>query len=64
MLKKYKDSQEYLQKYPHLVCEDTANYLVIWCIELQIEGVRSVRCQYKSFFLSFILYVSDVRFIF
>lgn len=39
MFKKYKDSQEYLQKNPQLVCEDTANYLVIWCIDLQMEGV-------------------------
>ncbi|XP_025206509.1 hsp90 co-chaperone Cdc37 [Melanaphis sacchari] len=38
MLRKYKDSQEYLQKNPQLVCEDTANYLVIWCIDLQMEG--------------------------
>ncbi|XP_050530323.1 hsp90 co-chaperone Cdc37 [Daktulosphaira vitifoliae] len=38
MFKKYKDSQEYLQKNPQLVCEDTANYLVIWCIDLQMEG--------------------------
>ncbi|XP_050427990.1 hsp90 co-chaperone Cdc37-like isoform X2 [Adelges cooleyi] len=38
MFKKYKDSQEYLQKNPQLVCENTANYLVIWCIDLQMEG--------------------------
>lgn len=42
MFRKYKDSQEFLQKNPQLVCEDTANYLVIWCIDLQMEGVSFV----------------------
>jgi len=43
MFKKYKDSQEFLQKNPQLVCEDTANYLVIWCIDLEMEGVSCVQ---------------------
>lgn len=42
MFKKYKDSQEFLQKNPQLVCEDTANYLVIWCVNLQMEGVSII----------------------
>lgn len=46
MFQKYKDSQEFLSKNPQLVCEDTANYLVIWCIDLQLEGVSLVS---KSF---------------
>ncbi|XP_014252146.1 hsp90 co-chaperone Cdc37-like [Cimex lectularius] len=37
MLRKYDDSKKFLQDHPHLVCEDTANYLVIWCINLEME---------------------------
>lgn len=39
MLRKYDDSKKFLQDYPHLVCENTANYLVIWCINLEMEEV-------------------------
>ncbi|XP_071444246.1 hsp90 co-chaperone Cdc37 [Hetaerina americana] len=38
MLHKYDDSKLFLQEHPHLVSENTANYLVIWCIDLQVEG--------------------------
>lgn len=37
MLRKYDDSKRYLLEHPQLVCEDTANYLVIWCINLEME---------------------------
>lgn len=37
MLRKYDDSKTFLLAHPHLVCENTANYLVIWCINLEIE---------------------------
>lgn len=63
MFKKYKDSQEYLQKNPELVCEDTANYLVIWCIDLQMEGVSSVSYRCKFLYLIH-LYSSDTSFFF
>lgn len=39
MFSKYEDSQEYLTSHLHLVCEETANYLVLWCIDLEIEEV-------------------------
>nr|CAD7597943.1 unnamed protein product [Timema genevievae] len=38
MFHKYDDSKKFLQENPHLACEDTANYLVIWCINLEMEG--------------------------
>ena len=44
MMRKYDDSQEYLLQHPHLTCEETANYLVIWCINLEVEEVRSTHC--------------------
>lgn len=37
MLRKYDDSRRYLKEHPNLVCENTANYLVIWCINLEME---------------------------
>lgn len=39
MLKKYDDSKRFLQEHQQLVCEETANYLVIWCINLEMEEV-------------------------
>lgn len=39
MLKHYEDSKRYLTETPELVSEDTANYLVVWCIDLEIEDV-------------------------
>jgi cell division cycle protein 37 len=39
MLKHYDDSKRFLLEHPDLVCEDTANYLVVWCIDLEIEEV-------------------------
>lgn len=43
MLRRWDDSQKYLSDNVHLVCEETANYLVIWCIDLEVEEV-SVAC--------------------
>ncbi|KAL3881091.1 hypothetical protein ACJMK2_027555 [Sinanodonta woodiana] len=37
MMRKYDTSMDYLLEHPHLVCEETANYLVLWCIDLQLE---------------------------
>jgi len=38
MLQKFDDSKRYLQEHTHLACEETANYLVIWCLDLEMEG--------------------------
>lgn len=40
MLRRWDDSQKYLSDNPHLVCEETANYLVIMCIDLEVEEVN------------------------
>uniref|UniRef100_A0A4W5LAK1 Cdc37 Hsp90 binding domain-containing protein n=1 Tax=Hucho hucho TaxID=62062 RepID=A0A4W5LAK1_9TELE len=37
MLRRWEDSQKYLSDHPYLVCEETANYLVIMCIDLEVE---------------------------
>lgn len=38
MLRKYDDSKRFLTEKNQLVCEDTANYLVIWCINLEMDS--------------------------
>ncbi|KAF5288988.1 hypothetical protein FQA39_LY03867 [Lamprigera yunnana] len=37
MLRRYEDSRQFLRQHNYLVCEETANYLVIWCINLQMD---------------------------
>lgn len=37
MMRKYDDTKKFLLENHQLVCEDTANYLVIWCINLEME---------------------------
>ena len=37
MMKKPADSLAFLTKNPDLVCEETANYLTLWCIDLALE---------------------------
>lgn len=39
MLRRYDDSKTFLLEHNQLVCEETANYLVIWCINLEMEEV-------------------------
>lgn len=44
MLRRYDDSRAFLRAHNHLVCENTANYLVIWCINLEMEEVSCSAC--------------------
>lgn len=37
MLRRYDDSKKFLLDHSHLASEATANYLVIWCINLEME---------------------------
>jgi len=48
MLRKYDDSKKFLQNYSYLVCENTANYLVIWCINLEMEEVSYLHRIFNS----------------
>lgn len=43
MMRRWDDSQKYLSDNPHLVCEETANYLVVICIDFEIDEVSVVR---------------------
>ncbi|XP_055689084.1 hsp90 co-chaperone Cdc37 [Lutzomyia longipalpis] len=42
MLRKYDDSKKFLAENQALVCENTANYLVIWCINLEMEEKKEL----------------------
>ncbi|XP_069460189.1 hsp90 co-chaperone Cdc37 [Ambystoma mexicanum] len=57
MLRRWEDSQKYLSDNPHLVCEETANYLVIWCIDLEVEEKHSLMEQvaHQTIVMQFIL---------
>jgi cell division cycle protein 37 len=37
LLRKYDDCKSYLLANPELICEETANYLALWCLNLEIE---------------------------
>uniref|UniRef100_A0A8C1V1X0 Hsp90 co-chaperone Cdc37 n=1 Tax=Cyprinus carpio TaxID=7962 RepID=A0A8C1V1X0_CYPCA len=57
MLRRWDDSQKYLSDYPHLVCEETANYLVIMCIDLEVEEKHALMEQvaHQTIVMQFIL---------
>lgn len=37
MFRNFDDSRRFLMEHTQLACEDTANYLVVWCINLEME---------------------------
>ena len=39
------NSRDYLRDHPYLVREDTASYLTMWCVNLEMEEVH-VHVQY------------------
>ncbi|XP_076467398.1 hsp90 co-chaperone Cdc37-like isoform X2 [Babylonia areolata] len=57
MMQRYEDSQQFLQENPHLVCEETANYLVIWCIDLEVEEKHDLmkHVSHQTIVMQFIL---------
>ena len=43
MLQKFDDSKKFLMTdNSHLACEETANYLVLWCLDLEMEGEMKI----------------------
>jgi len=57
MLRRWDDSQKYLSDNPHLVCEETANYLVIMCIDLEVKEKHALMEQvaHQTIVMQFIL---------
>merc|ERR1719369_1680909 len=45
MLKKFDDSKKFMMEgMTHLACDETANYLVIWCLDLEMEDKHELMC--------------------
>ncbi|NP_001167312.1 hsp90 co-chaperone Cdc37-like 1 [Salmo salar] len=57
MLRRWDDSQRFLSDLPHLVCEETANYLILWCFRLQAEEKEALMEQvaHQAVAMQFIL---------
>ncbi|XP_038049003.1 hsp90 co-chaperone Cdc37-like [Patiria miniata] len=57
MHRKWDDTGEFLQQHTDLVCEYTANYLVIWAIDLMVEKKESLMEQvaHQTIVMQFIL---------
>ncbi|XP_026153960.1 hsp90 co-chaperone Cdc37-like 1 isoform X2 [Mastacembelus armatus] len=57
MLRRWDDSQRFLADMPHLICEETANYLILWCMTLQQEGKEALMEQvaHQAVVMQFIL---------
>lgn len=57
MLRRWDDSQRHLANMPHLICEETANYLILWCTRLQQEGKEALMDQvaHQAVVIQFIL---------
>ncbi|XP_018525916.1 hsp90 co-chaperone Cdc37-like 1 [Lates calcarifer] len=57
MLRRWDDSQRFLADMPQIICEETANYLILWCIRLQQEGKEALMEQvaHQAVVMQFIL---------
>lgn len=57
MLRRWDDSQRFLSDMPQLICEETANSLILWCITLQQEGKEALMEQvaHQAVVMQFIL---------
>ncbi|XP_018604365.1 hsp90 co-chaperone Cdc37-like 1 isoform X2 [Scleropages formosus] len=57
MLGRWDDSQRFLSERPHLICEETANYLILWCFRLQAEEKEALMEQiaHQAVVMQFIL---------
>ncbi|XP_053267892.1 hsp90 co-chaperone Cdc37-like 1 isoform X2 [Pleuronectes platessa] len=57
MLRRWDDSQRFLAHMPQLICEETANYLILWCMRLQQEGKEALMEQvaHQAVVMQFIL---------
>lgn len=57
MLRRWDDSQRFLAGLPQIICEETANYLILWCMRLQQEGKEALMEQvaHQAVVMQFIL---------
>ncbi|XP_041080495.1 hsp90 co-chaperone Cdc37-like 1 [Polyodon spathula] len=61
MLNRWDDSQRYLSDHSHLVCEETANYLILWCFHLQADKKEALMEQvaHQAMAMQFILEMAN-----
>ncbi|XP_064627881.1 hsp90 co-chaperone Cdc37-like [Lineus longissimus] len=61
MMRKYEDSQDYLMANTHLTCDETANHLVIWCINLEMEQKHDLMTHvaHQTIVMQFILQLAE-----
>ncbi|XP_061117893.1 hsp90 co-chaperone Cdc37-like 1 isoform X1 [Conger conger] len=57
MLRRWDDSQRFLSDRPYLICEETSNYLILWCFRLQAEEKEALMEQvaHQAVVMQFIL---------
>ncbi|KAG9354166.1 hypothetical protein JZ751_012290 [Albula glossodonta] len=57
MLRRWDDSQSFLSDRPNLICEETSNYLILWCFRLQAEEKEALMEQvaHQAVVMQFIL---------
>ncbi|XP_062870006.1 hsp90 co-chaperone Cdc37-like 1 [Trichomycterus rosablanca] len=57
MLRRWDDSQRFLAQSPHLISEETANYLILWCFRLYAEEKEALMEQvaHQAVAMQFIL---------
>lgn len=57
MLRRWDDSQYFLAQSPHLICEESANFLILWCFRLYAEEKEALMEQvaHQVVVLQFIL---------
>lgn len=57
MFRRYEDSMKYMQEHTHLASDNTANYLVIWCINLELDDKNELmrHVAHQAICLQFIL---------
>lgn len=57
MLRRWDDSQRFLSDMPQLICEETANFLILWCVRLHQEGKEALMEQvaHQAVVMQFIL---------
>jgi len=60
MMRKYNDSKQFLLEHPQLAREETANYLVVWCINLEIDEKHNLveHVAHQTICMQYILEIS------
>ncbi|XP_006627235.1 hsp90 co-chaperone Cdc37-like 1 [Lepisosteus oculatus] len=63
MLRRWDDSQRFLSDHTHLICEETANYLVLWCFRLSAEEKEALMEQvaHQAVAMQFILEMASTN---